>query len=118
MSPLALIWPGLQRTSVMPGHAVQLRQSISPASKTAIHANCRAACASGSASRAGGRRRGGGLARALVLEPEVLLLGEPFGALDAQTRLVLQEQLARLVETNGTTPIPRNAALSGERLSA
>jgi NitT/TauT family transport system ATP-binding protein len=53
----------------------------------------------------GGMRQRAALARTLAIDPEIILLDEPFSALDAQTKLLLQNSFAKTIAESGKTTL-------------
>ncbi|HEU4637434.1 MAG TPA: ABC transporter ATP-binding protein, partial [Candidatus Binatia bacterium] len=51
----------------------------------------------------GGMQKRGSIIRTLIYDPEIILMDEPFGPLDAQTRMVLQDELLRIWDSNKKT---------------
>jgi len=69
----------------------------------------------------GGMQQRVALARMLACEPDTLLMDEPFGALDAQTRIIMQEELREICRDSGKTVVfvthdVREAVYLGERV--
>jgi nitrate/nitrite transport system ATP-binding protein len=89
--------------TVYPGQSPQERREIVKRNIQAV--NLTAAASKFPAELSGGMKQRVAIARALAIRPRLLLLDEPFGALDALTRGNLQQQLMQICQESGLTAV-------------
>lgn len=124
MNDREVVGPGLDRGVIFQGHALMpwltVRENVAfavrarwPEWKSAqVHEHCAKYLAMVGLSGAehkrpselsGGMRQRVGIARAFAIQPQMLLMDEPFGALDALTRALIQDELQKICAATGQT---------------
>ncbi len=106
-APVLLPWRTILENVLLPS---EIRGTITPAVRARAHELLALVGLTGFESRyphelSGGMQQRAGIVRALVHDPRILLMDEPFGALDAMTRDQMNEELLKIWSANRKTVI-------------